>query len=222
MVGSSFYRLMAKGKKSKDMTGYRCGLLVAVGPTTERRGKSVVWECLCDCGNIKYASQAGLKRGTPKSCGCMPLPPPPLCVKHGMVGHPLYKVWEGMMARCYNKTNKDYEHYGGRGIVVCDRWHDPRNFAADMSPRPAGHSLDRIDNSSGYSPDNCRWATTFEQAANRRNNKLFTINGETLHQKEWCRRCNIAVSTFTNRLNEGLDPLTALTMPSRRPRREVS
>ena len=221
MVGNRAYLLMPRGNRFKDITGYRCGRLVAIRPTTERQGNSVVWECLCDCGNTKYAAQGNLKRGTPKSCGCLPSPHPPRIVKHGVVGHPLYKIWEGMMARCYNSKNKDYDHYGDRGIDVCSRWHDPKNFVADMSPRPAGRSLDRIDNALGYSPENCRWATTFEQAANRRNNKLFTIKGETLHQGEWCRRYNIAVSTFVNRLNEGFDPLTALTLPSRRPKRAV-
>jgi hypothetical protein len=136
-----------------------------------------------------------------------------------MFGHPLYKTWEGMMARCYNENSKDFYLYGGRGIEVCKRWHDPKSFAEDMSPRPNGRTLDRINNSRGYSPDNCRWATPMEQHANKRSNKLFTINGETLHQREWCRRYGIPVSTFINRLNEGLEPLKALTMPSRRPRR---
>ena len=123
------------------------------------------------------------------------------------------------MARCYNENNKDFYLYGGRGIGVCEHWHDPKSFAEDMSPRPDGHTLDRIDNSRGYSPDNCRWATAMQQHANKRNNKMFTINGEILHQREWCRRYAIPVSTFKNRLNEGLDPLTSLTMPSRRARK---
>ena len=219
MIGSPTGFIVSFGNRFVDIAGYRCGLLVAVRPTAARRGTSVIWECICDCGNKKLASQAHLRAGTPKSCGCLPNPLPPITIKHGMFGHPLYKTWEGMMARCYNENNKDFYLYGGRGIKVCDRWHDPKNFAEDMSPRPDGHTLDRIDNSRGYSPGNCRWATAMQQHANKRSNKLFTINGETLHQREWCRRYNIPVSTFTNRLNEGLEPLTALTMPSRRPRR---
>lgn len=219
MEGSRITLIMARGAKPVDITGYRCGLLVALKPTTRRSGHSVVWECACDCGGKKLASQSSLRQGTPKSCGCLAPPPPPRNVKHGMVGHPLYKVWEGMMARCHNKNSKDYPLYGGRGITVCQRWHDPKNFAEDMGPRPDGHTIDRIDNSCGYSPENCRWATAMQQHANKRNNKMFTINGEILHQREWCRRYDIPVSTFINRLNEGLDPLTALTLPSRRPRK---
>lgn len=219
MKGSCTVLIMAKGKEPVDITGRRYGLLVALRPTAERRWNSIVWECVCDCGGKKLAPAGSLRRGTPKSCGCAAQVPPPINIKHGMAGHSLYKTWEGMMARCYNKGNKDFYLYGARGIQVCARWHDPRNFAEDMSPRPDGHTLDRIDNSRGYSPDNCRWATAMQQHANKRSNKLFTINGETLHQREWCRRYNIPVSTFTNRLNEGLEPFTALTMPSRRPRR---
>ena len=211
--------IMTKGNKPIDITGHRYGLLMALKPTSEKRWGSVVWECLCDCGNKKMATASSLRRGTPKSCGCAAQTPPPVNVKHGMVGHPLYKTWDGMMTRCYNENSKDFYLYGARGIQVCPRWHDPRNFAEDMGPRPAGCTLDRIDNSRGYGPDNCRWATAMEQHANKRSNKLFTINGQTLHQVEWCRRYGIAVSTFVNRLNEGLDPLTALTMPSRRPRK---
>ena len=222
MVGSWANLFMPRGKQPKDIAGYRCGRLVAIRPTTERQGKSVVWECLCDCGNTKYAAQGTLRRGTPKSCGCLPLPPPPRVIKHGVVGHPLYKIWEGMMARCHNIKNKDYPYYGGRGIYVCQHWHDPANFVADVGPRPTGSSLDRIDNLLGYSPSNCRWATPMEQGANKRNNKLFTINGKTLHQREWCRRYGIPVSTFTNRLNKGLEPLAALTLPSQRPRKVVT
>ena len=222
MKGSWAYSLMAFGTRSKDMTGFRCGRLIVIRPMPIRCKNLIVWECLCDCGNVKYARTGNLIKGSPKSCGCLIPPPPPRNVKHGMFGHPLYKTWEGMMARCYNENNKDFCLYGGRGISVCEPWHDPKSFAEDMSPRPDGRTLDRIDNSRGYSPDNCRWATAMQQHANKRSNKLFTINGETLHQREWCRRYNIPVSTFTNRMNEGLDPLTSLTMPSRRPRKVVT
>jgi hypothetical protein len=85
--------------------------------------------------------------------------------------HPLYPTWSNMKQRCYNPNRPDYERYGKRGITVCDTWiNDFWAFVKDMGDRPKGYSLERIDNSKGYSPDNCRWASTQEQSENKRNN----------------------------------------------------
>lgn len=85
-----------------------------------------------------------------------------------------YRTYRSMLNRCYNQNYKTSEHYSGRGITVCERWLGPNgfeNFLKDMGERPSNkHSLDRIDNDNGYSPDNCRWATWIEQEGNRRTN----------------------------------------------------
>ena len=83
--------------------------------------------------------------------------------------HPLYGIWKGMRNRCTNPKNKAYPGYGGRGISVCEAWDDFDQFCQDMGDRPSPtHSIDRIDNDKGYSPDNCRWATPAEQCVNKR------------------------------------------------------
>ena len=93
---------------------------------------------------------------------------------HGMYGTPEYVAWASMKQRCSASNIKDYHNYYGRGISVCKRWHEFVNFFADMGFRPAGkHGVDRINNSKGYEPGNCRWATPKENCDNTRNQKWF-------------------------------------------------
>lgn len=95
--------------------------------------------------------------------------------KEECVGHPLYLTWHNMMQRCYNEKNKGYKNYGDRGITVCEDWHYFKQFLIDMGDKPTQHhSLDRSDNSLGYSKYNCRWATRSEQCDNRRTFKNNT------------------------------------------------
>lgn len=86
--------------------------------------------------------------------------------KHGLRNSPEYNTWAQMKQRCYNSYHKSYKDYGGRGIIVCESWLKSfMNFYNDMGPRPSNfHSLDRKDNNKGYSPENCRWATSFQTA----------------------------------------------------------
>lgn len=98
-------------------------------------------------------------------------------VTHGLRKHRLYQTWKHMIDRCYRPEAHNYEWYGGRGIVVCERWMTVNNFIEDMqSSYEEGLLLDRIDNNLGYSKDNCKWATYTEQSRNRRTNVMF--NGE--------------------------------------------
>jgi hypothetical protein len=137
------------------------------------------------------------------------------------LGHwrkPEYKSWTGAIARCYDVNNDSYEDYGGRGIAVCPRWLDEEqgysNFLEDMGPRPKGTSLDRVDNGESYSPKNCRWATTKEQARNRRSSMMLTFNGETLAAAAWADRTGLSRACITQRINRGWSVEMALTRPA--------
>lgn len=94
---------------------------------------------------------------------------------------PLYLTWSRMKRRCQNKNSKDYSRYGGKGVVVCERWQSFINFYEDMSSiYKVGLSIERTDNSKGYSPDNCRWATLLEQARNKRSVRTYLWEGQKL------------------------------------------
>ena len=134
---------------------------------------------------------------------------------HGMYGTRLYRVWNGMKDRCLNPNSKDYRHYGGRGITICDEWKEPTaffNWALENGYRE-DLTIDRIDNDKGYCPNNCRWITNSEQQRNRGFNQNIEYKGETKCVSEWSRKTGIARQTIQNRLESGWDVYDALTKP---------
>ena len=152
-----------------DLIGQKFGRLTVLGRGANK-GAKVKWICQCECGRVTASGSSDLRLG--KSTACR------ICsnVKHGSTRHGVgavtreYRTWLTMNQRCRNPNATGFSHYGGRGITICERWADFRNFLADMGPRPEGTSLDRIDNDGNYEPGNCRWATRHEQNLNKRHN----------------------------------------------------
>ena len=131
-------------------------------------------------------------------------------------------IYHAMKNRCLNKNTERYSDYGGRGISICDRWMNGvgektgfQCFLLDMGPRPSSkHSLDRIDNSKNYEPENCRWATRIQQARNARSNRIVSIYGEDLTLAEATERfSSVSAPAVRQRLSRGWDEIRAITAP---------
>ena len=169
-------------KRRLNWDGIRFGMLVVIG---EYQKSSVL--CECDCGNRKRIRTSNLKTGNTSSCGCIKSN---MLVerntKHKKARTEEHKIWIGMRQRCCNPKNKKYKDYGGRGIKICERWTESFvHFLADMGKRPSkNHSIDRIDVNGNYEPSNCRWATTEEQASNRRKKTNTGIVGVRFNKRK--------------------------------------
>lgn len=126
---------------------------------------------------------------------------------------PEYRAWSSMRTRCNNKNYVQFHCYGGRGITVCERWERFEAFLADMGPRPSGHTLDRIDVNGHYAPENCRWATPRQQAANRRDTVPIVINGVSKIACEWADVSGISANIICCRIYRGWPAERAVFWP---------
>lgn len=226
--------------KAYDLTRQRFGKLTVIQKATTKKSGQLRWECICDCGNKIETESWSLRKGLTKSCGCFALEhrrQPRLYQRtHGEGSNGKetteYKTWAAMLSRCNNPNHKAFAYYGGRGITVCASWHSYENFLADMGRKPdPTYSLDRIDNSLGYEPKNCRWADAKTQMNNRRPahldkatsvHQLFEHAGKTCKVVEWLKLTQISQNTYRQRIREGMTPeqaiFTPLKYPNRKPR----
>lgn len=199
---------MARANNFVDYTNKRFGKLLLIKYVLNSK-----WECVCDCGYkfiIQIQSITGQKQRRCKYCFYKEKK------THGCSKLPEYQAWKHMMERCYDKNDKMYANYGGRGITICKRWHNPKNFILDMGSRPSNkYSIDRINVNKSYSPSNCRWATKKEQMRNRTNNIYITYNGRTQILADWASECGLKAGCIKDRINSGWDIEKALATPSR-------
>lgn len=174
------------GKPIIDLTGKQFDHLVVLRKSGHSGGKAV-WECLCECGVVKHIRGVHLRSGRQVSCGCLKsqrATEQKTTHGHSVGGKvsPTYSVWQNMHYRCKTQNSSKYPHYAH--VSVCDRWSSFESFLEDMGEKPNGLTLDRIDGSKGYSPDNCRWADMATQNRNRKSNVWVAVDGEILCRED--------------------------------------
>lgn len=181
--------------KSIDVTGERYGNLTALKRCGTMKNRNALWLFRCDCGVEMTCALYDAKRGARFACvECAKKTRVSKSITHSMSETDEYSTWADIKTRCGNKNNSAYNRYGGRGIKVCDRWVNSfENFVLDMGLKPSKeHSIDRIDNDKGYSPDNCRWATRQEQARNKRTTMYAEIGGVKKRVVEWIEELGVS------------------------------
>lgn len=200
------YRTNKKGRK--DITDEVFHLLKVLF-YYDTSHKAARWFCECACGRLKVVEGRDLRTGKVKSCGC-------LTFTHKMTGTRLHRIWKDMKSRCKDETSHNYKSYKSKNITVCEEW--ATSFEAfrawALSSGYEEHlTIDRIDGSEGYSPDNCRWATRKQQSNNTSTNRFITVNGETHTISEWSDITGIPSSTISKRLCKKWDEEKAITTP---------
>lgn len=189
--------------KKLDLVGRVFNRLTVLEEAPTRLQKSY-WHCQCVCGNKLDVIGSALTTGGTQSCGCLQRERTGNSQRtHGRTKTPEYYAWVNIRTRCYNKNNINYKDWGGRGIRVCDRWLESfENFYADMGKRPsAKHSIDRYPNNDGdYEPSNCRWATDFQQANNKRNIVLYESHGLKMNLQGWANYFGVHQANLMNTL----------------------
>jgi hypothetical protein len=192
--------------RANQLTGMKFGRLTVHGPTRSAKN-AILWECECVCGKKTKVHGTYLKNGRVVSCGCYAADKNRERATHGMSKTSTYVIWKTMRARCGNTYSPGYAGYGARGITVCPEWDSSfEKFLADMGPRPEGMSIERIDNTRGYEPGNCKWATNGEQCRNRRSTHLITHQGRTQCRADWAKELGIPPAMLKRRIEKlGVD-----------------
>jgi hypothetical protein len=139
-------------------------------------GKNPKAKCLCTCGSVVTPQCGSLKNGRAKSCGCLRKEQNSTSnLTHGKSKTSEYKAFQAMKVRCTDPRNRHFANYGGRGIRV--EYADFQDFISDVGPKPSGAWIDRKDNEGNYARGNCRWVTPRKNQMNKRDSRIWTVNG---------------------------------------------
>lgn len=159
-----------------------------------------------------------MRSGGVVSCGCYQKERTVAAsTTHGATGTPEYSRWAHMIARCEDPSSEHFDRYGGRGIVICERWRrDFSAFLADMGPLPSPkHSIERLRNDGNYEPGNCEWVTVKAQARNKSNNRVIVAFGQSKCLAEWAEAIGISPTSLAERIDRGWSPERAVSKPPR-------
>ena len=201
-----------------DYTGIKFGRWTVVGAAPNHITKGgypvSMWDCVCECGTRRAVRGNDLKLGKSVSCGCYMIENP-VSKKHGASNSHLYKIYYGMKSRCYNPKNKNYNHYGERGVKICQEWQEFEAFEswALLHGYQDGLTIERKDVNDGYSPENCCWVTLAEQQKNKRTNRLITYHGETHIASEWDDILGFNRGIVVSRLERGWSEEETVSIP---------
>lgn len=191
-----------------DMAGRKYGELIAIRRIgSAPNNRNAIWLFRCSCGAECEKDGYSVRSGKVKACtACGLARSRAASITHGKTNSVEYRIWTGMLTRCYNKSARAYADYGRRGISVCESWrHDFDAFLHDMGHRPSPqHSIDRIDNDGNYQPSNCRWATREQQAQNKRTSIRIEIDGQCKTVDEWANESGQSAASIYQRYRSGL------------------
>ncbi len=181
------------------------GRLTIVSFSHYSKQQKPFWEAKCECGKTITISSVSLKQYQANSCGCIKRQKITNPNIHGLSNNRIFKIWTGMIQRCYNPKAPKFEDYGGRGIIVCERWlFSFQNFANDMRLPPSnGHTLDRKEVNGNYEPLNCKWSTRKEQQRNKRDTVKLTIHGMSAMIDVWSNITGVKKQTIITRYYRG-------------------
>src|ERR1700723_2449478 len=179
-----------------DLSGQTFGSLSVVtrsGPAAESR-----WLCRCVCGKNVVCNTGNLRQKRGTRCGCERRAKAGARAKtHGLARSREYRIWAGIMTRCLNQNARSHARYGARGIIVAEEWRSFEAFLSDMGSAPSpSHSIERKNNDGPYSPENCVWATSEEQALNTSRNHILTYKGRSAPLLLWAEEVGLTQGTL--------------------------